>query len=95
MGFEDNIGKWTVSELVRFLQEQLRQNPPESAPNLTSDTFTCTALINVLDQIQFNQVQTTVGAAGSASALPANPDGYIKILDYTGAVKVIPYYKPS
>lgn len=95
MAAPDSIGDWTVSELVRFLQEQFRQNPPETAPNLTSDTLTCTALLNIIDQVQFNQVQTTVGAAGSASALPANPEGYIKILDYTGQVKVIPYYKPS
>jgi hypothetical protein len=35
--------------------------------------------------------QTTVGAAGGASALPATPSGYIKI--YIGATQyVIPYY---
>lgn len=92
MPFEDNIGQWTVSELIRFLQEQFRQNPPETAPNLSSDNITVSALLSILDQIQFFQVQTTVGAAGGASALPATPSGYIKILDYTGAVKVIPYY---
>lgn len=95
MAAPDSIGDWTVSELVRFLQEQLRQNPPETAPNLTSDNLNVTALVKVLDQIQFLQNQLTVGAAGTASALPATPDGYIKILDYRGSVKVIPYYKPS
>ena len=35
--------------------------------------------------------QTTVGAAGAASALPANPDGYIRV-QVAGAEKVVPYY---
>lgn len=35
--------------------------------------------------------QTTIGVAGAASALPANPDGYIRV--QVGAVeKAIPYY---
>lgn len=92
MPFDETIGKWTVSQLVRFLQEQLRQNPPTSAPNLTSSQFTCYDLLTVRDQIQFNNVQFTVGAAGGASALPATPKGYIRILDYTGQQYVIPYY---
>lgn len=94
MAYDDTIGKWTVSELVRFLQEQFRQNPPESSPNLSSDNLTVTALLNILDQVEFNQAQATVGAAGAASALPATPAGYIKILDFTGQPKVIPYYNP-
>ena len=95
MAFEENIGNWTVSELVRFLQEQLRQNPPTSAPNLTSSELKVYNLLDVLDQIQFHQVQMTVGAAGGASALPATPSGYIRILDYTGQPFVIPYYKAT
>ena len=35
--------------------------------------------------------QTTVGAAGAASALPANPTGYAKI-DVGGTTYVTPYY---
>ena len=35
--------------------------------------------------------QTTVGAAGAASALPANPTGYVKV-DVGGSTYVIPYY---
>ncbi len=35
--------------------------------------------------------QTTVGAAGAASALPANPTGYVKI-DVGGTTYVTPYY---
>lgn len=92
---EETIGDWSTSQLVRFLQEQLRQNPPVQAINLTASTLTCTSMLTIADQVQFNQVQSTVGSAGGASALPATPTGYIKILDYQGNVKVIPYYNPS
>ena len=95
MPFDDKIGDWTTTQLVRFLQEQLRQNPPTDAPDLNTSRLKCYELLNIIDQVQFNQVQTTVGAAGSASALPATPSGYIRILDYTGQPFVIPYYKAS
>lgn len=36
-------------------------------------------------------VQTTVGSAGSASALPANPTGYANVV-IDGKEVVIPYY---
>jgi hypothetical protein len=42
-------------------------------------------------QHDFSDTQTTVGAAGSASALPATPTGYIRVL-VNGATVVIPYY---
>lgn len=38
--------------------------------------------------------QTTVGAAGAATALPANPTGYAKV-QMGGTVRVIPYYAAS
>ena len=46
-------------------------------------------------RIQFGSTQTTVGAAGGASAPPATPTGYIKIKDSGGAERVIPYYDVS
>lgn len=36
--------------------------------------------------------QTTVGAAGAASALPATPTKYLKVVDSTGATLVLPAY---
>lgn len=36
--------------------------------------------------------QATVGAAGGASALPATPTKFVKVLDETGATLVIPAY---
>lgn len=38
--------------------------------------------------------QTTVGAAGGASALPATPTGYLKFM-VDGVERVIPYYAVS
>lgn len=92
---EEKIGDWTISQLVRFLQENQRQNPPEQAPNLSSDTLTVNSLLKIVDQIQFGLAQLTVGAAGGASALPATPSGYLQILDFTGNPFVVPYYKAS
>jgi hypothetical protein len=42
----------------------------------------------------FATTQTTVGSAGSGSALPATPEGYI-VIRVGGTEKVIPYYDPS
>lgn len=96
MAGEETIGDWTISQLVRFLQENQRQNPPEQSPNFMSDTVTVNSLLKIIDQIQFGlAAQLTVGAAGGASALPATPSGYIQILDYTGNPFVVPYYKAS
>lgn len=47
----------------------------------------------IIGEIKFGSmpVQTTVGAAGGATALPATPTGYLKIA--IGATEyVIPYY---
>ena len=38
--------------------------------------------------------QTTVGAAGGASALPATPTGYL-VVTIDGTERVIPYYATS
>lgn len=39
--------------------------------------------------------QTTVGSAGAASALPATPTKYLKVVDSTGATLIIPAYAVS
>ena len=86
------IGGWTEGELVRFIQNMIRLHPPESAVNLTVDDVTITQKLTCKDQLQFLRTQATVGATGTAAALPANPAGYIIILDYAGNQKLIPYY---
>ena len=92
---EELIGDWSVEKLVRFLQNALEETPPSRIPSLVCDELTVNTKHVVSDQVQFTQAQTTVGGAGSASALPANPTGYIRILDFTGQPFVIPYYKAS
>jgi len=89
----DVIGNWTEAQLTRFIQDQLRQDPPPLAPSTSTDELVVTRLLTLLDEIQFNgTAQTTVGAAGGAPAPPATPVGYIRILDNQGTVRVIPYY---
>lgn len=49
-------------------------------------------------RVQFGHAdhfQTTVGAAGGGSALPATPTKYVKVLDNSGATFVIPCYAAS
>lgn len=40
-------------------------------------------------------IQTTVGAAGAAAALPASPSKYLKVVDSTGTTYVIPAFAAS
>lgn len=42
-----------------------------------------------------SQAQTTVGAAGGASALPATPTKYFKVVDSAGTELIIPAYAAS
>lgn len=89
---EETIGDWTVERLTRFLQQLVQENPPVSVATLTCDSVLVAVQLTVNDQVQFNNVQFTVGATGAASALPANPAGYFRVKDYTGQPMVIPYY---
>lgn len=50
------------------------------------------AFTTSLPQIQ--STQTTVGAAGGASALPATPLGYINMTLPNGTAVVVPYFNP-
>ncbi len=45
-------------------------------------------------KVDFQSTQSTVGAAGAATALPAQPTGYIPI-KIAGVARVIPYYAAS
>lgn len=90
---DQKIGDWTIAEFVRFLQQQMKDYPPTQIPTLLNDTLSISTLLTIFDQIQLNQAQTTVGAAGGASALPATPSGYFKIRDYTGTTKLVPFYE--
>lgn len=92
---QDNIGQWDPAQLMRYVRDQLMQDPVPMASNSTVDELIVARKFTVTDEIGFNgSAQTTVGAAGSASALPATPTGYIRILDNQGQVRVIPYFNP-
>jgi len=89
---EETIGGWSVSQLVRFLEDTLRQNPTSRIPTLTCEDLTVTTNLVHHDKVQFIQRQSTVGSAGGASALPATPLGYFLIQDYAGLTRAVPYY---
>lgn len=93
MQLAGTIGEWTTNKLTRFIQELFREELRKASASY--EEVTITRLLTLSDEVRFVQGQTTVGAAGSASALPATPSGYIKILDPQGLVKVIPYYNVS
>lgn len=88
----DTIGDWTVAQLVQFLNTQRDDNPPIKSSQVTCDEFIAVNKAQFYDRPQFYQYQYTVGAAGTATALPANPLGYFKVLDRNGTSVVIPYY---
>lgn len=88
----DTIGEWTVAQLVQFLKTQQEDNPPLKSSQMTCDELIVVNKAQFYDRPQFYQYQNTVGAAGTASALPANPLGYIKAIDRNGTAIVIPYY---
>jgi hypothetical protein len=92
---EETIGTWTTTQLTRFIQQALQDNDFLNAAKRTYDELVVTRKLTVNDEWQFLQAQGTVGAAGGASALPATPSGYIRILDPLGKLVVIPYYASS
>lgn len=88
----DTIAGWTTSELVRFILNIFRQHPPSEIPTLNVDNLDIQKTLKCYDQLQFFNNQISVGAAGGASALPATPLGYFRVLDYRGKTVLIPYY---
>jgi hypothetical protein len=64
-----------------------------SAP-VASPTFTGTVTQPTPPVLTAALTQTTVGAAGGATALPATPTGYLK-LSINGTVFAVPYYAAS
>jgi len=90
----ETIGEWSISQLLRFIDNRIAENEV-SSPVRTLDSLTVGRMAIIEDEIKFEQYQTTVGAAGTASALPANPHSYIKILDRDGLPRVVPIYNAS
>lgn len=92
---EEKIGDWTPTQLTRYVQQLLQDTDFLNAAKRVYDELTVTRKLIVSDEQQFLQAQTTVGAAGSATALPATPTGYFKVLDPLGKVVAIPFYTAS
>lgn len=66
-----------------------------AAASTTIDEFalgTAKHTVRVAGVLRLDKGQTTVGAAGAASALPATPSKYLSVVDSTGTEYVIPAY---
>lgn len=92
---DNTIGTWTTGQLIRFIEDMFRTNPPGLGPSAQADEITVVEDLNLHGNLNFTLEQTTVGAAGSATALPANPYKYLRVKDSAGTVVVIPVYKAS
>lgn len=87
------ISEWSSGDLLRFIQQTIRDDDTVAGLGRTANTFTVTRKLSISDEIVFQQTQTTVGTAGAASALPATPDLYAKATGPDGIVRLIPMYK--
>lgn len=85
-----------IEELETEKPIKLRDIPQGAGSRLDADTWrnmTPTGLQTTITNLT-NGTQTTVGAAGGATALPATPTGYI-IMTINGTSRVIPFYAAS
>lgn len=90
------IGDWTTTDLIKFVQAVLRDD--ETIHNLSSqsDDYKVNNRLTVVNEIAFSQTgATSVGAAGAASAPPASPELYIKVVGPNGTVYQVPLYKTA
>lgn len=85
------IGNWDTSTLTKFIQDALRNNPPQFTVNQTIEKLTCTDLLTIKDQVQFMR-SVTSATTGTGGALPAQVAGYFEVLGPDGTVKKIPFY---
>ena len=74
-------------------QRQVRQEQPHDTQPRVSRPVIQPLILGDLS-LPSPTTQTTVGAAGSASALPNKPTGYLTV-NIGNANFVIPYYAPS
>lgn len=88
---QDTIGDWTVSRLIKFVQDAVI-----AAQGGVGAFETVIARENLVadNNLVINNSQATVGAAGGAPSLPATPVKYLRVVDDAGNVVVIPAYNP-
>lgn len=67
--------------------------PQAAVTNLTRPTLLAPIILGEIS-LASPEIQTTVGSAGAASALPATPSGYLKV-SMNDAEYVIPFYAQS
>jgi hypothetical protein len=91
----EKIGEWDTSQLSKFVQTFLENNDLISTVKKSYDELVVGRKLTINDEQQFMQTQKTVGSAGGASAPPATPETYAKVLDATGSVRLIPLYRIS
>ncbi len=89
----DTIGEWTTGELLRYIQQLLRDDETVQGLTRGASTFTVSRKLTVSDELMLQQTQTTVGGAGAASAPPATPEVWAKVTGPDGIIRVIPLYK--
>lgn len=89
----ETIGDWPESRLLRFIENLLRNNDTVGDLSRGANTFTVSRKLTISDELVLKQTQTTVGAAGGASAPPATPDLWAKVSGPDGTVRLIPLYK--
>lgn len=93
MSSDPKIGDWNMNQLTRYVNQLIQDHDTASNPNRIFDTVEVTRKLALKDELAFlGQTQTTVGAAGAASGLPATPQLYVKVLDPFGIVRLIPLY---
>lgn len=85
------IANWDTTTLTKFIQDALRNNPPQFTVNQTIEKLTCKTLLTISDQVQFLRSVGTA-TAGTGGAPPAQVAGYFEVLDPSGSVKKVPYY---
>jgi hypothetical protein len=90
---QETIGNWTVADLVRFVQTLTRDDETVSALARGTENFTVAGRLTVSSELQLMQSSATVGVAGAASAPPASPELYAKVVGPDGAVRLIPLYR--
>lgn len=91
---QDTIGNWDPAQLMRYVRDQLTQDPVPMASNGTVDELIVARKFTVTDEIAFNGTAASTATAGSGAAVPVAVAGYIRILDNQGQVRVIPYFNP-
>jgi hypothetical protein len=89
----DTIGDWTTGELLRYIQNLIKQDETVNDLGRGASSFTVSRKLTIQDELVLKQTSETVGAAGAASALPATPDMYAKVTGPDGTVRLIPMYK--